>query len=94
MRQQADAWETIQRSHAIANGVFVCAVNRVGLEPGPDQGIEFWGRSFVADPGGEIIAKAGNGEEVIVVPCDLVEWTCSAPTGRFCATGASRRTGG
>jgi N-carbamoylputrescine amidase len=69
--QQADAWETIQRSHAIANGVFVCAVNRVGLEDGPAGGIEFWGRSFVADPGGRIIAKAGDGEEVIVVPCDL-----------------------
>ncbi len=68
---QADAWETIQRSHAIANGVFVCAVNRVGLEPGPNGGIEFWGRSFVADPGGRIIAKAGGEEETLVVPCDL-----------------------
>lgn len=68
---QADAWETIQRSHAIANGVFVCAVNRVGHEPGPNQGIEFWGRSFVADPGGRILARAGEGEEVLVVPIDL-----------------------
>ena len=59
--QQADAWETIQRSHAIANGVFVCAVNRVGLEGGPAGGIEFWGGSFVADPGGRVIAKAGRG---------------------------------
>ncbi len=68
---QADAWETMQRSHAIANGVFVCAVNRVGLEPGPNGGIEFWGRSFVSDPGGRILAKAGGGEETLVVPCDL-----------------------
>ncbi len=67
---QADAWETMQRSHAIANGVFVCAVNRVGLEPGPNGGIEFWGRSFVSDPGGRILAKAGGGEETLVVPCD------------------------
>jgi N-carbamoylputrescine amidase len=69
--QQASAWETMQRSHAIANGVYVCAVNRVGLEDGPNGGIEFWGRSFVADPGGRIVAKAGGGEETLVVPCDL-----------------------
>lgn len=68
---QADAWETIQRSHAIANGVFVCAVNRVGHEPGPNQGIEFWGRSFVADPGGRVLARGGEEEEVLVVPIDL-----------------------
>jgi len=68
--QQA-SWETIQRSHAIANGVFVAAVNRVGLEPGPNQGIEFWGGSFVAAPNGEIIAKAGTGEEILVVPVDM-----------------------
>jgi N-carbamoylputrescine amidase len=68
--QQA-SWETIQRSHAIANGVFVAAVNRVGLEPGPNQGIEFWGGSFIAGPNGQILAKAGAGEEVLVVPVDL-----------------------
>jgi N-carbamoylputrescine amidase len=67
--QQA-SWETIQRSHAIANGVYVVAVNRVGMEPGPNQGIEFWGGSFVAAPNGEIIAKAGSGEETIVVEVD------------------------
>ena len=67
--QQA-SWETIQRSHAIANGVYVVAVNRVGVEPGPNQGIEFWGGSFVAAPNGEIIAKAGTGEETIVVEVD------------------------
>jgi len=68
--QQA-SWETIQRSHAIANGVFVAAVNRVGLEPGPNQGIEFWGGSFVAAPNGQILAKAGAGEEILVVPVDM-----------------------
>ena len=67
--QQA-SWETIQRSHAIANGVFVAAVNRVGVEPGPNQGIEFWGGSFVAAPNGEVIAKAGTGEEILIVPID------------------------
>jgi N-carbamoylputrescine amidase len=67
--QQA-SWETIQRSHAIANGVYVVAVNRVGVEPGPNQGIEFWGGSFVTAPNGEIIAKAGTGEETIVVEVD------------------------
>jgi N-carbamoylputrescine amidase len=67
--QQA-SWETIQRSHAIANGVFVAAVNRVGHEPGPNEGIEFWGGSFVAAPNGEILAKAGTGEEILIVPID------------------------
>ncbi len=67
--QQA-SWETIQRSHAIANGVYVAAVNRVGVEPGPNQGIEFWGGSFVAAPNGEILARAGTGEETLIVPID------------------------
>jgi N-carbamoylputrescine amidase len=67
--QQA-SWETIQRSHAIANGVFVAAVNRVGHEPGPNEGIEFWGGSFVAAPNGEILAKAGTAEEILIVPID------------------------
>jgi N-carbamoylputrescine amidase len=75
--QQQAAWETIQRSHAIANGVFVCAVNRVGHEgpatdePGRDRGIEFWGGSFVADPGGRILVKAGTGPEVLTATLDL-----------------------
>jgi N-carbamoylputrescine amidase len=67
---QRASWETIQRSHAIANGVFVAAVNRVGVEPGPNQGIEFWGGSFVAAPNGEILAKAGTSEEILIVPVD------------------------
>jgi N-carbamoylputrescine amidase len=65
---QHDAWETIQRSHAIANGVFVVAVNRVGRE----DGIRFWGQSFVADPFGRVIARASaEREETLVVDCDL-----------------------
>jgi N-carbamoylputrescine amidase len=69
--RQANSWETIQRAHAIANGVYVCAVNRVGHEDGPNEGIEFWGNSFVADPSGMVVAKAGQEEEVMVVPVDL-----------------------
>jgi N-carbamoylputrescine amidase len=68
---QLGAWQTIQRSHAIANGVFVVAVNRVGVETSKEGEIEFWGRSFVCDPTGTVIAEAGSGEEVLVVECDL-----------------------
>jgi N-carbamoylputrescine amidase len=65
---QHSAWETIQRSHAIANGVYVVAVNRVGRE----GKLEFWGQSFVADPFGRIIVRASaNEEEVLIVDCDL-----------------------
>ena len=71
---QLDAWRTIQRSHAIANGVYVAAVNRVGFERSAaagDTGLEFWGNSFVADPFGQIIAQASSDkEEVLVVECD------------------------
>ncbi|MCP5058477.1 MAG: carbon-nitrogen hydrolase [bacterium] len=67
-RAQHDAWETIQRGHAIANGVFVAAVNRVGHE----GGIRFWGQSFVADPRGRVIARASASEpELLIVDCDL-----------------------
>jgi N-carbamoylputrescine amidase len=65
---QLDAWETVQRAHAIANGVFVASVNRVGRE----DGLQFWGRSFVADPGGRVVARASaDREETLVVECDL-----------------------
>jgi N-carbamoylputrescine amidase len=71
---QLDAWRTIQRSHAIANGVYVAAVNRVGFEGNPaagDPGLEFWGNSFVSDPFGQIVAEASNdNEEILVVECD------------------------
>ncbi|MEP7177014.1 MAG: carbon-nitrogen hydrolase [Gemmatimonadales bacterium] len=69
--QQQAAWETIQRSHAIANGVYVCAVNRVGHEGDPSGGIEFWGGSFVADPGGRILVKGGGEAEVLTATVDL-----------------------
>ena len=68
---QVSAWETMQRSHAIANGVFVCAVNRVGHEGPKAGGIEFWGSSFVCDPYGNVLARAGQDEEVLVVTCDM-----------------------
>ncbi len=73
---QLSAWQTIQRSHAIANGVFVVSVNRVGHEGPKDGGIQFWGHSFVADPFGVVLAEAGEGEETLVVELDLSrqEW--------------------
>jgi N-carbamoylputrescine amidase len=65
---QHSAWETIQRAHAIANGLYVCVVNRVGRE----GKLNFWGQSFVADPFGRVIARASaDKEEVLVVECDL-----------------------
>jgi N-carbamoylputrescine amidase len=78
-RQHA-AWETIQRSHAIANGCFVVAVNRVGFEPDPSgvgrspAGIEFWGQSFIAAPDGRVVARAPVGSEAVLVEeIDLAE---------------------
>ena len=76
---QHDAWRTIQRSHAIANGVFVGVANRVGHEFGDirgnraaGKGLEFWGGSFLCDPFGKIIAEASHGqEEILVGQCDL-----------------------
>ena len=66
--QQKDAWRTIQRSHAIANGMFFAPINRVGVE----ADLQFWGDSFVADPGGTVIAEAGQDEEAVVIAdCDL-----------------------
>ncbi|MBZ5577687.1 MAG: carbon-nitrogen hydrolase [Acidobacteriia bacterium] len=68
---QHDAWRTIQRSHAIANGLYVAAVNRVGYEGKPDHGLEFWGGSFVADPFGQVLAEASQAnEETLIVECD------------------------
>jgi N-carbamoylputrescine amidase len=76
---QYDAWQTIQRAHAIANGVYVAGVNRVGHENGDvrgnraaGQGIEFWGGSFLADPFGRILAKAPHdAEEILIGEIDL-----------------------
>ena len=76
---QHDAWRTIQRGHAIANGVYVAVVNRVGHESGnvngnaaPGPGLEFWGGSFLADPFGVVIAEASNNrEEILIGEVDL-----------------------
>jgi N-carbamoylputrescine amidase len=83
---QVDAWQTIQRAHAIANGVYVASVNRVGLEHGEvklphgdvagnrveGKGIEFWGGSFLADPFGRVIAKASqDADEILIGEIDL-----------------------
>jgi N-carbamoylputrescine amidase len=68
---QHEAWELSQRAHAVANGVYVAAVNRVGHEGPADAGLEFWGASFVADPFGTILHRASHTEEEIVaVRCD------------------------
>jgi N-carbamoylputrescine amidase len=71
---QASAWQTAQRAHAIANGVYVAAVNRIGHENPPGaagEGIEFWGGSFVADPFGVVLAEASRTEEeTLIVNCD------------------------
>lgn len=72
--RQRDAWTTIQRSHAIANGLPVLACNRVGHEADPSgatDGIRFWGSSFVVGPQGEFIARAGEDAEVLVADVDL-----------------------
>lgn len=70
--QQRDAWQTIQRSHAVANGCFVASVNRVGHEtPIGGDGIEFWGGSFVAGTSGEILSQAGLDESVLLLEVDL-----------------------
>ncbi len=71
---QHQAWETIQRSHAIANGVYVAAINRVGHEGPVGAGLDFWGASFVSDPFGTLLAKGSHDrEEVIVTNCDPIK---------------------
>ncbi len=71
---QRDAWRTVQRGHAIANGCYVAAVNRIGKEPGPpgQPGLEFWGTSFLCDPFGIVVAEASTDrEEILVGEIDL-----------------------
>jgi len=69
---QVSAWQTMQRAHAIANGVYVAAVNRVGHEGPAGGGLEFWGASFVCDPFGVVVAEASpSAEEVLVADVDL-----------------------
>ena len=73
--RQREAWTTVQRGHAVANGLPVIAVNRVGHEPDPSgqtRGIEFWGSSFVSGPQGELLYRAAKDkEECMVVDVDL-----------------------
>jgi N-carbamoylputrescine amidase len=69
---QHDAWRTIQRAHAIANGLFVAAVNRVGYEGPPQRGLEFWGGSFLADPFGQVLCEASaDRDETLIATCDV-----------------------
>lgn len=71
---QFESWQTVQRGHAIANGVYVAAVNRVGIEKLDDSaaGIEFWGQSFIVDPQGKFIAQASvDKEEILMAEIDL-----------------------
>jgi N-carbamoylputrescine amidase len=79
-KAQHDSWETMMRSHAIANGCFVCAPNRIGHElvagangkPVDPEGIQFWGQSFIAGPDGQVIERASvDREEVLMADCDL-----------------------
>ncbi|MGQ0502679.1 MAG: carbon-nitrogen hydrolase [Panacagrimonas sp.] len=73
-QRQRDAWVTIQRAHAVANGLPVLVANRVGAEPDPSgqtRGAQFWGHSFVAGPQGEFLATAGDAPEVMVLDVDL-----------------------
>ena len=78
-QRQLDAWITVQRGHAIANGIPLAACNRVGFEPAPDAaqtatggGIRFWGNSFVCGPQGELLARASaDAEELLITEIDL-----------------------
>ena len=67
--QQITAWETIQKSHAISNGVFLGSVNRVGRE----NALTFWGRSFICNPFGKVIGQAENEPEIVIAQCSLPE---------------------
>jgi len=70
-KAQHEAWETMHRAHAIANGIFVAAVNRIGHEGEATGGLEFWGASLLCSPQGEVLARASHDrEEVLVVECD------------------------
>jgi N-carbamoylputrescine amidase len=67
---QLDAWRTVQRAHAIANGIYVAAANRVGFEGPAEKGLEFWGSSFIADPFGQMLAEAApDREQILVAEC-------------------------
>ena len=67
---ERDAWRTVQRGHAIANGVWVASVNRVGVEASRAGGLRFWGGSFICDPLGRVVAEASDAPAVVVAQCD------------------------
>ena len=68
-KSQLNSWLSIQRAHAIANGVFVAAVNRTGIEKQGSKKLEFWGNSVIFDPSGNIIKKAKFTEQILI--CDI-----------------------
>jgi len=71
---QHEAWELMQRAHAVANGVYVAAVNRIGHEGPAAAGLEFWGASFISDPFGRLIARASHqDEEIVLATCDVTK---------------------
>ncbi len=83
----AESWQIVQRGHAVANACFLAAVNRVGFEPGPepDGGLEFWGQSFIADPNGQLVAKAScrAGRDLWWLPSTWASWTRFVRAIRF-----------
>ena len=88
---EREAWETVQRGHAIANGCFLAAINRVGFEPDPyaDDGLMFWGASFISDPYGSIIAQASEtDEENLIAEIDLNALMASPSLGGVGPVGA------
>ena len=70
-KSQLEAWTSVQRSHAIANGVYVAAVNRIGIEKQGVKKLDFWGHSVLFDPSGNIIARAGTKEQTLICDIDL-----------------------
>ncbi len=88
-RRQLNAWLAVQRAHMLTNGVYVCAVNRIGVE----GELEFWSSSFVADPGGEIIAQASlRDAQIIVADCELSRITTVRKNWPFLHDGESTPT--
>ena len=83
-KSQLQSWIAIQRSHAIANGVYVVAVNRIGLEKNKNSKLEFWGNSVIFDPSGNIIKQASsNKEEIIICEIDLKKLSLQDNIGLF-----------
>ena len=68
-KTQLESWLSIQRSHAISNGIYVAAINRVGLEKQGSKKLEFWGNSVIFDPSGKVVKKANLTEKILI--CDI-----------------------